>query len=144
MIQHRQPRKSNCCHAVANCASASLTSSSPCEACAMPSAFLLLLSNFLSRFSCLTLNLSSSPSTGGLSSTAGPHGASISTTTCRICRLTGKHCAILMVSPWRRDELGSETMWNWSWRKCYLVDGGLVRRYLWRIKGAEVAHFLEK
>ena len=71
------------------------------------------LSSFGALFSVLICALSSSLKILGRSSMGGPHGATISVTTCLIRPPFCQPVAIRTTSPCRRDELGSETRWDW-------------------------------
>lgn len=81
------------------------TPSSPSVAVVL-NLFLSILASFLAFH---LAALSSSLMTGGLSSILGPQGATISVTTCWMCRLMRLSRTILTTSPAQREELGSET-----------------------------------
>ena len=72
--------------------------------------FPVLRSTLASYFSFHVACLSTALNTGGLSSIAGPQGATISVTTCLICRLNWRpSSSIPTTSPKRIEEFGSET-----------------------------------
>ena len=49
---------------------------------------------------------------------AGPYGATISVTTCFIRRDVAQPVVMRTMSPVRREDVGSETRWDWKVRKC--------------------------
>ena len=82
--------------------------------------FPVLRSILASYFSFHLACLSKALSTGCLSYMAGPHGATISGTTCLICRLICRPSfSMRTTSPKRIESFGSETRWFLWFPNCY-------------------------